>query len=109
VDFVRYAQDPAYLGLFLPSGPGLLVAQQAGDAVEILTVAVHLMARRQGVGAALMQALLAAAPGARCLLDVAADNRAGIALYRRFGFVEVARRQAYYPHGADAVVMARPG
>ena len=104
-DFAHYADATLYVALIAPLG--LLVAQRAGDEVEILTVAVHPQARRQGLGAALMAALLAAAPGVRFILDVAADNPAALALYRRFGFAEISRRRAYYAHGADALVMAR--
>lgn len=106
-DFIRYAQEEGVLALIAPAA--LLIAQRVGDEAEILTVAVHPDARRQGQGAALMAALIQAAPGARLFLDVAADNAAAIALYQRFGFVALRRRRAYYANGADAIVMARHG
>ena len=101
--FVAHAPDPY----------GFLLARVAADEAEILTLVVAPEARRRGVGRALLAHAMAAACGlgARALLlEVAESNRAARGLYDASGFVEVARRSAYYeePCGAgDALVMRR--
>lgn len=89
-----------YAGLLAPRGSG------QGD---IQTIAVAASARRQGIGAALLDALLAEA-GSReaneVFLEVRADNPGAEALYVTRGFERIAIRPAYYqPDGVDAVVM----
>lgn len=108
-DFARYASDPAFVTVAIdqPDLVALLIAQQAGDDVEILSIMVDAAHRRSGLGARLLQALLQTRPHHRVILDVAEDNWAARRLYDAAGFVEVARRKAYYAHGADALVMAR--
>lgn len=91
-----------YAGLLAPRGSG------QGD---IQTIAVAESARRRGIGAALLDALLAEA-GARdareVFLEVRADNPGAEALYETRGFERIAIRPAYYqPDGVDAVVMKR--
>jgi len=44
---------------------------------------------------------------AACFLEVRVSNRAARALYHHFAFREVSRRRAYYPDGADALVLRR--
>jgi putative acetyltransferase len=77
-----------------------------------ISVATH--AHGQGVGSALMQALLDHADRwanlLRVELTVFADNARAIALYRRFGFEEEGRMRAYaWRDGAyaDCLSMAR--
>jgi ribosomal-protein-alanine N-acetyltransferase len=111
-DFARYASEAGFIaiGLFGPPALiGLIVAQTTSDEVEVLTVAVDPAARGCGHGAALMRALIDAAPQARLILDVAADNIAALALYKKIGLVEIGRRKSYYAQGADALVMALAG
>ncbi|MGE3141733.1 MAG: GNAT family N-acetyltransferase [Hyphomonadaceae bacterium] len=92
---------------------GFVLAWAPAADAEILTLAVAPAARRQGVGAALTRAALAAAArlGAQAmLLEVAEDNAAARALYARLGFVEAARRRGYYARrsgGVDALVLRR--
>lgn len=93
---------------------GFALMRRAADEAELLTIAVLPNARRQGTARALMQAFedAAAARGAtRALLEVAADNDAALALYRSRGWVQTARRPAYYARpGAtrcDALIMAK--
>ena len=89
------------------------LARAAADEAELLTLAVTPGVRRQGLGAALVEAVAgaAAAGGARRLiLEVAADNTAALALYRRAGFAPVGARAAYYRRvggASDALVFAR--
>ncbi len=79
------------------------------DEAHITTVAVHPEHQRQGIGARLMAELLERSKvhGMTCsTLEVRAGNEAAISLYRRLGYVEAARRRAYYPDNReDAVVM----
>ncbi|MBR9763103.1 MAG: ribosomal protein S18-alanine N-acetyltransferase [Rhodobacteraceae bacterium] len=99
---------------FLLQRPGgFLLARNAFDEAEVLTIAVDPAARRQGLGRALMQAFLAEARArgaATALLEVAADNAAAIALYRATGFTRTGRRPGYYrtPDGTrkDAEIMS---
>lgn len=65
----------------------------------VLGLSVLPQARRQGVGAALMQAICDYADGwvqvLRLELTVFVDNAAAIALYRRFGFAVEGTHRAY--------------
>ncbi len=99
------------LGWHAPDGEikGFILIQLAGDIAEILTLAVQPSARRSGVAAALVEAATTRARDAgadRMLLDVAEDNAAALALYKRAGFGEDGRRQRYYGE-VDAVLMSR--
>jgi ribosomal-protein-alanine N-acetyltransferase len=93
---------------------GLLSAGWQG---EVLTLAVAKERWGNGIGSALLEALLAEA-GRRGLtevfLEVRTDNTRAQALYRRHEFAEIGIRRGYYqPSGSDAMVMrrslARPG
>jgi ribosomal-protein-alanine N-acetyltransferase len=87
---------------------GFAMGRVAADQAEVLTIAVRPGARRAGVGRALMQALAdhAAQRGARELfLEVAETNDAARALYAGLGASATGRRRAYYPDGADALVL----
>ncbi len=93
---------------------GFVLARLAGDEAEILTIAVDPPARGRGVGRALLAESLrqAANAGARAMfLEVDEDNAAGLALYRRLGFVRVGERSGYYRRKdgarATAAVMRR--
>lgn len=117
------AFDPAYgeawtrgqcLGVLAMPGVSLLLALRgdapAGfamvrtvlDEAELLLLAVARVARRQGIGAALLEQMLAEATarGVACVhLEVRADNPA-VDLYRAHGFAKNGERRAYY-RGAD--------
>jgi len=88
-----------------------LLAPRGGGQGDVQTIAVAASARRRGIGAALLDALLteAAARGAdEVFLEVRADNPGAEALYASRGFARIAVRPAYYqPDGIDAVVMRR--
>jgi len=87
---------------------GYAVGSWAGDVADVRRVAVDAGWRRRGIGADLVRAVMVTARAAGCgrmLLEVAADNRAAIGLYFRLGFVEIDRRNRYYPSGADALVL----
>lgn len=97
------------------AGPvGFILARLAVGEGEILTVAVLRSHRRLGLGWQLMDAVLRelhARRADRLFLEVDETNRPALALYRRFGFVQVGRRPNYYaaPGGAasGALVMRR--
>ena len=81
------------------------------DEAHVATIGVTRARQGQGVGALMLDALLAEADRRRSpvvLLEVRADNQLAQELYRRRGFAEIGRRRGYYqPSGADAVVMER--
>ena len=103
-------QVVGYAGLLAPvsrrprRGPG-------GQA-DVLTMAVAPGHWGQGIGSALLEALLAEAAAQGCaevFLEVRVDNPRAQRLYRRHGFADVGLRRGYYqPSGTDALVMRRP-
>ena len=89
-------------------GYGGLIAYP--DEAHIATIGVAGAAQGRGIGALLLDTLLAEADlrSQVVLLEVRADNDTAQALYRRRGFTEIGRRRGYYqPSGTDAVVMKR--
>lgn len=101
--------QPGVFGLIAAEG-GAILAQVAADEAEILTLAVHPWARRQGLGRALLAAAeqAAATAGAGTMfLEVASGNVAARGLYAAAGYVEIGRRRRYYPDGDDALVLQR--
>ena len=87
---------------------GYASAAVIADVADLTRIAVRWADRREGVGTALLAALLDAAAerGAeRMMLEVADTNAPALAFYVVSGFVEIARRLDYYGHGVDAVVM----
>jgi ribosomal-protein-alanine N-acetyltransferase len=81
------------------------------DEAHVATIGVAGARQGEGIGARLLDALLAEADRRRVpvvLLEVRADNELAQGLYRRRGFAEIGRRRGYYqPSGTDAVVMKR--
>lgn len=79
------------------------------DEAHVTTIAVERGQRGQRVGERLMLALIdrALERGARWMtLEVRPSNAVALALYRKFGFRDVALRKRYYSdNGEDAVVM----
>ncbi|MEM1385492.1 MAG: GNAT family N-acetyltransferase [Pseudomonadota bacterium] len=99
----------------LPIRHGVLLMRFASDEAEILTLAVILDARRQGLGRALLDRALSVARergAARLFLEVRLGNRAARALYAAAGFAETGRRRDYYavPGGGreDALILVNP-
>jgi ribosomal-protein-alanine N-acetyltransferase len=93
---------------------GFAMSRLVVDEAEILTIAVARAWRGRGVGRDLLRDHLsrAALSGARTMfLEVDEDNAAAIALYVRFGFVSVGRREGYYRKAdgkpASALTMRR--
>ncbi|MDF0531777.1 ribosomal protein S18-alanine N-acetyltransferase [Tsukamurella sp. 8F] len=92
------------------AGIGLLGTRIAPES-EIHTIGVDPAYQGDGVGRALLGALLAEADahGGAVFLEVRTDNDRAIELYERAGFERVGLRRRYYrPSGADAYTMRRP-
>jgi [ribosomal protein S18]-alanine N-acetyltransferase len=80
------------------------------EEAHIATIGVTATAQGHGIGALLLDTLLAEADTRSqvVLLEVRADNEVAQGLYRRRGFTEIGRRRGYYqPSNTDAVVMSR--
>jgi [ribosomal protein S18]-alanine N-acetyltransferase len=80
------------------------------DEAHVATIGVAAARQGEGIGAALLDALLVEADrrSPAVILEVRADNEVAQGLYRRRGFAVIGRRRGYYqPSGADAVVMRR--
>lgn len=81
------------------------------DEAWVQNLAVRRDRQHRGIGAALLDDLLAEAArrgAARVLLEVAVDNDPARKLYDRYGFVPVGVRRGYYqPSNTDALVMRR--
>jgi ribosomal-protein-alanine N-acetyltransferase len=80
------------------------------DEAELLRLATAPKARRQGLGAALLEhgiRHLSRGGVRRLFLEVREDNRAARALYEGLGFHLEGRRDGYYRDGEDALLYAR--
>jgi ribosomal-protein-alanine N-acetyltransferase len=82
-----------------------------GRQADVVTLAVNPARWGEGIGTALLTALVDEAAGRRCtevLLEVRKDNPRARRLYLRHGFSEIGIRRGYYqPSGVDAVVMRK--
>jgi ribosomal-protein-alanine N-acetyltransferase len=90
---------------------GYAVASYAGDIAELQRIGVASTARRGGVATALLDEVVAEAPGRganRLLLEVRDDNADALGFYAARGFVEIDRRPRYYRDGTTAVVLRLP-
>jgi ribosomal-protein-alanine N-acetyltransferase len=81
------------------------------EEAHITILAIHPDYQRQGLGQALLWAMLHSAwrRGLEwATLEVRISNQAAIALYQKFGFSEVGRRRRYYQDtGEDALILWR--
>lgn len=110
VSFHTLLSSPGVSALLAPSGneqAGFIVWRVAADEAEILSLGVLPLARRRGLARELVLAAATAAfeNGSQSLfLEVAAGNRAALALYSGLGFAQAGRRPAYYrkPDGTAA-------
>lgn len=91
---------------------GYIAARLNADELHINNIGVRFVARRRGLGAALLDAALDI--GAECganlaVLEVRAGNRAAQELYMRAGFSVVGERRNYYRAPVEsAKIMTRP-
>jgi ribosomal-protein-alanine N-acetyltransferase len=83
------------------------------EEAHITIVAIHPRFQGQGLGQALLWALLTKAHYRqleRATLEVRDSNLAAVSLYNKFGFKEAGRRKRYYKDtGEDALIMWRSG
>jgi ribosomal-protein-alanine acetyltransferase len=89
---------------------GFIVARLVADEMEILNLAVDPDARRQGIGARLVERALEAGRGSgarRVYLEVRESNSGAQAFYASLGFAAQGRRKNYYSQPVeDALVLA---
>ncbi|WP_236796718.1 ribosomal protein S18-alanine N-acetyltransferase [Amycolatopsis sp. GM8] len=106
-----------YLGAYtdgdeLVGYAGLATVGRPGDfESSVHTIGVDEAYQGQGIGTALLRALLAHADELRApvFLEVRTDNDRALELYARHGFTRIGLRKRYYqPSGADAYTMKRP-
>lgn len=90
---------------------GYCIAWAIGDEAELVNLCVSAERRGRGIGALLLDDLLATLGrkgGATVYLEVRDSNEAAQALYRGRGFVASGRRKGYYRRPVeDAVIMRR--
>lgn len=92
-------------------GYGCLLFRRRSQRARLYSLGVHPVARGRGVGRALVEALegVALAHGAEELgLEVRADNRIALGLYRRMGFRLVRWLDDYYEDGCAGWQMRKP-
>ena len=106
--------DGAYGAVCLQDGRvmaygGVLWAPDEG---QITNIATHPDARRRGMGAAVLEHLIAEACSRGCdqlSLEARVSNIGAIALYERYGFLKMGLRRGFYKHPTeDAYVMCLP-
>lgn len=88
---------------------GFLAGAWVAGELHVHAVVVVPERRRRGVGSALLARALVEAErrGVReAQLEVAADNRAALALYGAAGFQKVGRRRGYYDPRSDAILLS---
>ena len=89
---------------------GYTIAHHTADEGEILNLGVAPERRRQGIGRALVEGVLAilAVQGVRAVyLEVRESNSAARQLYSSLGFREVGRRADYYLRPVEDAVVLR--
>ena len=89
---------------------GYVGSQTVMDETDMMNLAVTPQFRRQGVGEALVNALVASLKelGSRCLtLEVRDSNEAARALYGKLGFREIGRRRGYYRDPREDALILR--
>ena len=88
---------------------GVIVCWLLVDEIHIATIAVDPNYRRKGIATAMLLFAITklAAKGAKqATLEVRQSNFAAQSMYRKFGFVVVGQRRAYYKDtGEDALLM----
>lgn len=106
-------ENPLALWLVAMEGDslaGYVGSQTVMDETDMMNLAVAPQFRRQGVGEALVSALVASLKerGSRCLtLEVRDSNEPARALYAKLGFVEIGRRRGYYRDPREDALILR--
>jgi ribosomal-protein-alanine N-acetyltransferase len=78
------------------------------EVADLDRIATAPSARGEGLARSLLERLIDQGRdrgAGRMLLEVDASNTPAIGLYESFGFDTISTRRAYYPDGADALVM----
>lgn len=87
------------------------LTRTVADETELLTLATHPAAQRQGFARALLENWLSETEAQLAFLEVAADNTPAQRLYAQLGFVETGRRRNYYARSGasrvDALLMQK--
>jgi ribosomal protein S18 acetylase RimI-like enzyme len=87
---------------------GYLAAHRVLDELQVHSLAVAPVERRQGLGRALFEHAFAAEAGLRAAhLEVRCNDASAQAFYAALGFRPVGRRPGFYPGGLDALSMTR--
>ncbi len=89
---------------------GYVGSQTCMDETDMMNIAVSPTHRRNGVGKALIEALVEALKkkGSRCLtLEVRASNEGAIALYTKMGFAQIGLRKNYYHNPKEDALILR--
>ena len=90
---------------------GYVGSQTVMGETDMMNVAVHPDARRQGIARRLILALVEELKqqGSHCLtLEVRASNQNAISLYQKLGFLQIGRRPNYYRNPKeDALIMRK--
>jgi len=108
------AANPGYhlVGIFGGEVAGFISSRRVAVEGEILNLAVKPEYRRQGLGQALVNAILDRfrQDGVRqVFLEVRESNHTAISFYQRLGFRQIGRREGYYSDPlAAALVLTRP-
>lgn len=107
-EFVRLLSDRAVVAQRALAGralAGFILSRLAAGEAEILSVAVAARHRGRGLARQLLHLHLRRLAGLGCrtvFLEVDEDNEPARRLYRRAGFTQVGRREAYYGKGSEA-------
>ena len=89
---------------------GYVGSQTVLGETDMMNIATHPDHRKQGIAAALIEALIAGLKerGSHSLmLEVRASNEAAISVYRRLDFVEVGKRKNYYRNPKEDALILR--
>jgi [ribosomal protein S18]-alanine N-acetyltransferase len=87
---------------------GFVLSRMAAGEAEILSIAVDPARRGKGLARSLLDLHLRRLAGRgveAVFLEVAEDNWAARALYRRAGFRDVGRRERYYPESRSSAAL----
>lgn len=90
---------------------GFVFYRKTSDEVELISIGVAPLERRNGYGIALMEHVVSENKGCKFFLEVAEDNANAIKMYKNSGFQITGRREKYYYRNEgekiDALLMSR--
>ena len=92
--------------LLVFAGDGFLIGQITGQEAEILTFAVHPEKQGQGLGKKILSEFIEHCTCRKvneCVLEVAVDNAAAIALYDLYLFKRTGLRKKYFKRNSGSV------